>query len=67
MMRGISASFSLFRRIIFTFHQKPRTSDVPTHRGNIFSMPINSLHDNPGARYEAKRVGRGPASNKGYH
>ena len=65
MMRGIAAGFTLFRRILFTFHQKPRSPDVPTHRGNIFSMPINSLHDNPGARYEPKRVGRGPASNKG--
>ena len=66
MIRRLSQCFSLLKNIQFSFHRKPRPSSVPTQSDKLEPFTINYLHDNPGARYTAKRLGRGPASNKGY-
>ena len=66
MIRRLTQCFSLLKNIQFSFHRKPRPSNVPTQSDKLEPFSINYLHDNPGARYTAKRLGRGPASNKGY-
>jgi len=38
---------------------------VATQNKTLEPFSINYLHDNPGARYTPKRLGRGPGSGKG--
>ena len=57
---------NLLKNIQFMFHRKPRDPSVPTQSSILEPFNINYLHDNPGARYYSKRLGRGRASGKGY-
>lgn len=65
MIKRISQSLCLLRNMQYFFGRKPRGSNVPTQSKILEPFSINCLHDNPGARYTAKKLGRGPASGKG--
>ena len=66
MLRRIAQCFSLVKHLQFGYGRKPRPSEAPTQSQKLLPFSINHLHDNPGARYTAKRLGRGPGSGKGY-
>ena len=66
MLRRITQCFSLVKHLQFSYARKPRPSETPTQSPKLLPFSINNLHDNPGARYSAKKLGRGPASGKGY-
>lgn len=55
----------LLRTGVYCFHRKVRVTEEPTQAPVLQPFAINYLHDNPGARREAKIVGRGPGSGKG--
>jgi hypothetical protein len=67
MIRRITQCFSLLKNIQYAFGRKPRGSNVPTQNKTLEPFSINCLHDNPGARYTPKRLGRGPGSGKGLY
>lgn len=56
---------NLLKNIQFMFHRKARDPSVPTQSSILEPFSINYLHDNPGARYYPKKLGRGRASGKG--
>lgn len=62
----LSRHANLLKNIQFMFHRKPRDPSVPTQSSILEPFSINKLHDNPGARYYPKILGRGRASGKGY-
>jgi hypothetical protein len=66
LLKRISKSgFNLFNSVKFLFHQKPRHTSVPTQSNIMKPFTISNLHDNPGAKRVAKRLGRGKGSGKG--
>lgn len=65
MLRRITHTLSLIKNVQFFFHRKPRDPAVPTQNSYLEPFSINNLHDNPGAKYYPKKLGRGPGSNKG--
>lgn len=59
-------STKLMTPLAYSFHRKPRGSDVPTQSSVMQPFSINCLHDNPGSKRRTLRLGRGPANGKGY-
>jgi len=58
----LARNVSLLNNVQFMFHRKAKDPIIPS---SLEPFSINYLHDNPGARYYPKKLGRGRASGKG--
>jgi hypothetical protein len=66
MIKFITKTLSLTTSLVFNVARARRDPTLPTEANFIRPFNVNFLNDNEGAKRFPKRVGRGPASGKGY-
>lgn len=66
MIKILTKTLRLSTLLLFNASKARRDPSIPTEAPFLRPFSINFLQNNQGARTYAQRVGRGPASGKGY-
>lgn len=66
MIKFITKTLRLTTSLVFNVARARRDPNIPTETNFMRPFTINFLNDNEGSKRYPKRVGRGPASGKGY-